>query len=143
MLHLSLGRRILAAVPAGVILTDALAAWAVNDRLLAGARQEAEHQARAQLAQTQAVYSERTATLAAEGEAVSLYPAVIAALAGNNPAPLLQWSGQVANLQRIDVTVVDAAGRVVARGHAPDRSGDELDQGLSGMRLALSGQTAS
>ena len=67
-------------------------------------------QARTQVAQVHAVYSERAATLQAEGEAVSLYPAVIAALAGSNPAPLVQWSGQVAALQGIDVTVVDAAG---------------------------------
>ncbi len=143
MAPLSLRTRILVAVLAGVIVTDALAAWAVNDRLLTGTRQEAEHQARAQLAETEALYSERAATLAAEGEAVSLYPAVIAALAGSNPAPLLQWSGQVAALQGIDVTVVDAGGRAVARGHAPDRAGDDLSAGLSGMRLALSGQSAS
>jgi len=79
-----------------VLSTDALGTWAVNDRLLAGARQEANVQARTQVAQVHAVYAERAATLQAEGEAVSLYPAVIAALAGNNPAPLLQWSGQVA-----------------------------------------------
>ncbi|MBV9601185.1 MAG: HAMP domain-containing protein [Chloroflexi bacterium] len=126
-----------------VLSTDALGTWAVNDRLLAGARQEANVQARTQVAQVHAVYAERAATLQAEGEAVSLYPAVIAALAGNNPAPLLQWSGQVAAVQGIDVTVVDAAGRVIARGHAPDQAGDDLAASLSGMRLALARQSVS
>src|SRR5579864_791795 len=139
----SLRTRILMAVLAAIVTTDALAAWAVNDRLVSAARAEADLQARAQLAELQAVYAERAATLQAEGEAVSLYPAVIAALAGSNPTPLLQWSGQVAALQGIDVTVVDAAGRVVARGHAPDQSGDEIGSKLAGMRLALSGQPAS
>jgi signal transduction histidine kinase len=126
-----------------VIATDALGTWAVNDRLLAGARQEADLQAQAQTMQAQAVYAERSATLAAEGEAVSLYPAVIAALVAGNPAPLLQWSSQVAALQGIDVTVADANGVVVARGHAPDQAGDELASHLSGLRLALAGQSAS
>jgi signal transduction histidine kinase len=143
MLRLSLRTKILSAVLAGVIATDALGTWAVNYRLVAGAQQEADQQARAQLAQVQAVYAERAATLAAEGEAVSLYPAVIAALVAANTAPLLQWSSQVAALQGIDVTVVNASGRVIARGHAPDQAGDDVASRLSGMRLALAGQSAS
>src|SRR6266849_2191253 len=99
VLRISLRTKILIAVLAAVIATDALGTWAVNDRLLAGARQEADQQAQAQMAQTRALYAERAATLAAEGEAVSLYPAVIAALVDGNPKPLLQWSGQVASRQ--------------------------------------------
>ena len=143
MLRISLRTKILFAVLTAVIATDALGTWAVNDRLLTGARQEADRQAQAQMAQTRALYAERAATLAAEGEAVSLYPAVIAALVDGNPKPLLQWSGQVASLQGTGVTVVDATGRVVARGHAPDQAGDALADKLSGMRLALAGQSAS
>src|SRR5579864_7459398 len=139
----SLRTRILMAVLAAIVTTDALAAWAVNDRLVSAARAEADLQARAQLAELQAVYAERAATLQAEGEAVSLYPAVIAALAGSNPAPLLQWSGQVASLQGIDVTVVDASGQVVARGHAPDLGGDLVASKLSGMQIALGGDSIS
>jgi len=141
--RISLRTKILIAVLAAVIATDALGTWAVNDRLLTGARQEADRQAQAQMAQTRALYAERAATLAAEGEAVALYPAVITALVDGNPKPLLQWSGQVAALQGTRVTVVDALGRVVARGHAPDQAGDELAPKLSGMRLALAGQSAS
>jgi signal transduction histidine kinase len=143
VLRISLRTKILIAVLAAVFATDALGTWAVNDRLLTGARQEADQQAQAQTAQTRALYAERAATLAAEGEAVALYPAVITALVDGNPKPLLQWSGQVATLQGSRVTVVDAAGRVVARGHAPDQAGDELAPKLAGMRLALAGQSAS
>ena len=60
---LSLRTRILFAVLAAIVATDALATWAVNDRLLAGARQEADSQAQAQMAQTRALLSERAATL--------------------------------------------------------------------------------
>ena len=143
MRRLSLRTRILIAVLAAVITTDALATWAVNDRLLAGARQEADSQALAQMAQTRALLGERAASLAFEGEAVALYPAVIAALVDNNPKPLLVWSGQVSASQSTRVTVVDATGKVVARGHAPDQSGDDLASHLIGLRLALSGRTAS
>jgi two-component system phosphate regulon sensor histidine kinase PhoR len=139
----SLRTRILAAILAAVILTDLLAVWAVNDRMLAGVRREADNQARAQAAQVRALYAERAATLAAEGEAVSFYPAVITALGDGNATPLLQWSRQVAELQHTSVTIVDAAGRVIARGHAPERSGDNLVSSLEGLRLALAGQKAS
>ena len=74
---------------------------------------------------------------------MALYPAVIAALVDNNPKPLLVWSGQVSASQSTRVTVVDATGKVVARGHAPDQAGDDLASRLTGVRLALSGQTAS
>jgi signal transduction histidine kinase len=143
MRHFSLRTRILIAVLAAVVATDALATWAVNSRLLAGARQEADSQAQAQTAQTRALLAERAATLAAEGEAVSLYPAVITALIDKNPKPLLVWSGQVSALQSIRVTVVDASGRVIARGHAPDQAGDDLAAQLAGLRLALDGQRVS
>jgi signal transduction histidine kinase/HAMP domain-containing protein len=95
------------------------------------------------MAQIRAIYQERAATLVAEGEAVSLYPAVISALAEGNPSPLRQWAGQVASLQGTSVTVTDAAGKVVARGHHPELSGDELASHLEGLRLALAGQKVS
>jgi two-component system phosphate regulon sensor histidine kinase PhoR len=139
----SLRTRILAAILATVIITDLLAVWAVNDRMLAGVRREADTQARAQAAQARALYTERSATLAAEGETVSFYPAVISALGDGNAAPLLQWSRQVAELQHTSVSVVDGAGRVIARGHAPEQSGDDLTSRLAGLRLALAGQKAS
>jgi signal transduction histidine kinase len=137
---MSLRTRILAAMLAAVVLTDALAIWAVNDRIVAGAQREAASQARARAAQVQALYAERAATLAAESEAVSLYPAVIAALADHNAKPLLQWSSQVATLQHASVTVVDATGLVIARGHAPQQAGDNLGGKLAGLPLALAGQ---
>src|ERR1700730_7236210 len=143
MRRLSLRTKILVAVLAAVIATDALATWAVNDRLLTGARQEADSQAHAQTAQTRALLAERAATLAAEGEAVALYPAVTTALVDNNPKPLLAWSAGVSAIQSIRVTVVDASGRVIARGHAPGQAGDDLASRLVGLRLALAGQTAS
>jgi signal transduction histidine kinase len=143
MHRLSLRTKIMMAVLAAVIATDALATWAVNSRLLAGARQEADSQAQAQMAQTRALLIERAATLAAEGEAVALYPAVITALVDGNPKPLLAWSGNVTAIQSIRVTVVDADGKVVARGHAPDQAGDDLASRLAGLRQALTGQTSS
>jgi two-component system sensor histidine kinase ResE len=133
----------LAAILAVVILSDAAAAWAVNDRLTAGARREAEDQARAQAAQVRALFTQRAGTLAAEAEAVSLYPAVIAAIAGGNNKPLLQWSADVAALQGTRVTVVDATGKVVARGQAPQKVGDNLAGNLAGLRAALAGQKVS
>jgi signal transduction histidine kinase len=143
LLRFSLRTKILMAVLAGVIATDVLGTLVVNDRLLAGAQQEADAQALAQMTQVQDLYAERAATLAAESEAVSLYPAVMTALVGNNPTPLLQWSGSVSALQGIDVTVVDSSGRVVARGHAPDVVGDDLGPHLAGLRLALAGDKVS
>jgi signal transduction histidine kinase len=140
-MRLSLRTKIMAAILVTVVATDALAAWAVNDRIQAGARREADRVAGAQAAQLQAVYQERAATLAAESEAVSLYPAVIAALADNNRAPLLAWSGQVAQRQQTNVTVVNADGAVIARGHDPNRAGDT--PALAGLKLALGGQIAS
>src|SRR5215831_10691979 len=101
---MSLRTQILTAMLAAVILTDAFAIWAVNDRIVAGAQREAASQARARAAQVRALYAERAATLAAESEAVSLYPAVIAALADHNAKPLLQWLSQVATLQHANVT---------------------------------------
>lgn len=126
-----------------VLAAVALTGWAVNQRINAGARREGDLQARARLAQAQALYGERTATLAAEAEAVSFYPAVIAAVAGENPAPLRQWSAEVATAQGVSVTVVDARGVVLARGHAPDHTGDLLSPQLAGLRLALAGQKVS
>jgi signal transduction histidine kinase len=139
----SVRTRFLAAILVVVILSDAAAAWAMNDRLATGARREAENQARAQAAQVRALFAQRAGTLAAEAEAVSLYPAVIAAIAGGNNKPLLQWSGDVAALQGTRVTVVDATGKVVARGQAPQQVGDNLTGNLPGLRIALAGQKVS
>src|SRR5262249_40573209 len=61
----------------------------------------------------------------------------------NNPGPLRTWSSQVAHLQGTSVTVTDASGRVVSRGHAPDESGDDLSAQLPGLRQALDGQEVS
>jgi signal transduction histidine kinase len=142
-MRLSLRVRLFLALFAVVVATVALAGWAVNERIKAGARREADAQARAQTDQARALYAERAGTLLAEGEAVSLYPAVIAALAGENAAPLLQWSGEVTALQGTRVTVVNAAGRVIARGHAPEMAGDDLAAKLEGLRLALTGRKVS
>jgi hypothetical protein len=111
--------RILGAILAAIIVTDLLAVWFVNDRVLAGARREADSQARLHSAEVRALYNERARTLTAEGEAVSFYPAVIAALEAGTVGPLLDWSSTLATLQGTSVTVVDATGTVVARGHAP------------------------
>ncbi|MFN8558023.1 MAG: ATP-binding protein [Dehalococcoidia bacterium] len=142
-MRLTLQTRILAATLFALVTTLAVAGWVVNGRIADGARREADAQARAQAAQVRALYRQRAATLAAESESIALYPAVIAALTGNNPAPLLRWSGQVAELQQTKVTVVDAMGRVVARGHAPSQAGDDLGPRLEGLRLALAGQRVS
>ena len=139
-MRVSLRTKILLAIVATMLVGDGVATWVVHDKLLAGAHREATSQAYAQAAQVRALYDERVATLAAEGEAISLYPAVIAAIAQGNVQPLLQWSAQVAALQGTSVTVTDATGRVIARGHAPDRAGDVLTPKLEGLRLALAGQ---
>lgn len=142
-MRFSLRTKILIAVLAGIIATDLLGAVVVNDRIQTGARHEADNQALTQTAQARALYAERADTLAAEGEAVSFYPAVISALVDHNPAPFLAWSARVVAQQGIRVTVVDATGNVVARGHAPDQAGDNLVQSLSGIRLALDGYKVS
>jgi two-component system, OmpR family, sensor histidine kinase VicK len=138
-MRVSLRTKILAAILGAVLLTDALAVWAVNDRIEAGARRESDAQTRAQAAQTRALYDQRAATLAAEGEAISLYPAVIAAVTQGNAAPLLDWSSKLSTLQGLDVTVVDVSGKVIARGHQPEVAGDMLAPKLEGMQLALTG----
>ncbi|MGH2585473.1 MAG: ATP-binding protein [Dehalococcoidia bacterium] len=142
-MRLSLRTKIMAALLGAVLLTVALAAWAVNNRIDAGAAREADGQARAQVAQARALYQERAATLAAEGEVISLYPAVIAAIADGNARPLEQWSSEVSDRQRTSVAVVDAAGRVISRGHDPERRGDLLADQLEGLRLALQGRNVS
>jgi len=123
---------------ATLLLGDVLGTWIVQDRLQAGAEREVASQAQARARQVQSLYAERAATLQAEGEAISLYPAVIQALVDNNATPFKRWSSQVSNLQGTSVTVVDAAGNVVARGHAPEQVGDTLR--LDGIRAALQGQ---
>lgn len=143
VIRISLRTKILVAILAGVIISNGLTIWVVRDRLLAGTRREAARQAYDQAAQVHALYSQRIATLTAEGEAISLYPAVISAIAEGNVTPFLQWSTQVAMLQGIDVTVTDATGRVIARGHAPQQAGDTLTPNLEGLRLALAGKQAS
>lgn len=141
-MRFSLRTKIMLAIMAAVAATVALAAWAVNDRLDAGARREADGQARAQAAQARALYNERAATLTAEGESIALYPAVIAAVQGGNAAPLQRWSGDVFAQQQKPVSVVDRNGRVIARGH-DERRGDDLAATLEGVRLALAGQKVS
>src|SRR5690349_16385381 len=126
-----------------VLVGDILGTLIVQDRLASCAQREATNQALARAQQVQSLYAERAATLVAEGEAISLYPAVIAALVGNNPAPLRTWSSQVANLQGTSVTVTDATGRVVSRGHAPDQVGDDLSANLEGLQQALNGDRVS
>src|SRR6516165_7137823 len=135
--------KILLAILLTLLAGDVLGTLVVQNRLAAGAQREANNQAVARARQVRSLYEERSATLVAEGEAIALYPAVIAALVGNNPGPLRTWSGQVANLQGTSVTVTDASGHVVSRGHAPDRSGDDLSGQLSGLRQALAGQEVS
>ena len=135
--------RILLAILLTLLSVDVLGTAVMQDRLSTGARREAANQASARAQQVESLYAERAATLVAEGEAISLYPAVIAALAGNNPAPLRTWSSEVANLQGTSVTVTDAAGKVVSRGHAPDQVGDDLSSSLVGLQTALNGQGAS
>src|SRR5499427_407251 len=125
---------------ATLLIGDLLGTWVVRDRIEAGMQREAANQAFLRARQVQSLYVERAATLQAESEAISLYPAVIAALVGNNPAPLRTWSSEVANLQGTSVTVTDANGVVVSRGHAPDQSGDDLAANLEGLRAALGGQ---
>src|SRR5690349_18203305 len=112
-MRLTLRTRIAAAILAAVLVTDALAIWAVNNRIQTGARRESATQTRAQSARMQELYRQRAQTLAAEGEAVSFYPAVIQALADGNAKPLLAWSGQLAAQQQLYVTVVDAKGTVI------------------------------
>jgi signal transduction histidine kinase/HAMP domain-containing protein len=141
---MSLRTKIMITVLAAVVVTELLAVWVANDRILAGARREADGQARAEAAQIRALYKQRAETLAAEAEVVSLYPAVISALAGGKATPLLQWSKEVYALQGTAVTVTDKTGKVIARGHDPQRLGDDLSERLEGLRLALfSGQKVS
>ena len=142
-MRFTLRTKIMVAILVAIVATVAAATWAVNSRIDAGARREADGQARAQTAQARALYNERAATLMAEGESIALYPAVIAAVQGGNAAPLLRWSGDVSASQSNRVTVVDANGRVIARGHAPQSAGDELSSNLEGLRMALAGQKGS
>ena len=135
--------KILLAMLSILLAGDLLAVWIVQERLQAGAEREAANQARARALQVQAVYAERADTLQAESEAISLYPAVISALVDNNPVPLRRWSAQVAQLQGKSVTVTDASGSVVARGHAPELTGDNLSDQLAGLRRALDGERIS
>jgi signal transduction histidine kinase len=135
--------KILLAILLTLLAGDVLGTFVVQNRLADGAQREANSQAVARAQQVRSLYLERSATLVAEGEAISLYPAVIAALVGNNPVPLRMWSGQVANLQGTSVTVTDATGRVISRGHAPEQSGDDLSGQLGGLRQALGGAEVS
>jgi signal transduction histidine kinase len=143
MSSLRLRTRILLAILLTLLVGDLLGTAVVQNRFTNGAQREAANQAQARAQQVQSLYAERASTLEKEGEAISLYPAVIAALVGNNPAPLRTWSAQVANLQGTSVTVTDANGLVVARGHAPDQTGDDLSGQLAGLRLALQGTSSS
>jgi hypothetical protein len=150
---MSLRTGILITVLASVVATDLLATWAVNDRLQDGARRLADSQARGRAAMTLALVDERLATLAADAEAIALYPAVISAVESRNTPPLVRWADDVAAQQGIHVKVFDAQGTPLAHGHNPERLGpmDHVhDPGLStdapllnGLRLALSGHVAS
>ncbi len=140
---MQLRTKILLAIVGTLLVGDVLVTWVVLDRFNAGAQREVASQAEARADQVQALIDERTSTLEKEGEAISLYPAVIQALVGSNPAPLMTWSAQVANLQGTSVTVTDPRGIVVARGHAPDQHGDDLSGRLDGLRQALAGQRSS
>src|SRR5260370_15221198 len=135
--------QILLAILLTLLVGDVLVTLLVQQRFVNGAQRETTNQALARAQQVESLDGERAGTLKAEGEAISLYPAVIAALVDNNPTPLRRWSGQVADLQGTSVTVTDAAGRVVARGHAPDQVGDDLAGQLEGLRLALDNQVVS
>jgi two-component system phosphate regulon sensor histidine kinase PhoR len=135
--------KILLAILLTLLAGDILGTVVVQNRLADGAQREANNQAVARAQQVRSLYHERSATLVAQGETISLYPAVIAALVGNNPGPLRTWSSQVANLQGTSVTVTDASGHVISRGHAPDQSGDDLSGQLAGLRQALAGEEAS
>ncbi len=144
----SLRTRILLAIVGTVVATNLLASWAVNGRLLEGARREADSQARARVALAQALYAEHAAALAADAERIALYPAVITAVDGRNPQPLLRWGTDVAARQGVHVKVVDATGATIAHGHTENRLGPRweglnTDAPLEGMQLALAGQTAS
>ncbi|HEY7063823.1 MAG TPA: ATP-binding protein [Chloroflexota bacterium] len=143
---LSLRTRILLAIVGTVVATNLLASWAVNGRLLEGARREADNQARARVAMARALYAEHAAALAADAERIALYPAVIAAVDGRNPQPLLRWGTDVAARQGVHVKVVDATGATIAHGHTEERLGPrweglDVGQPLEGMQLALAGQT--
>src|SRR2546423_13044392 len=129
--------KILLAIILTLLAGDVLTTLIVQTRFTEGAQRETANQALARAQQVQSLIAQRQATLPAEVEAISLYPAVIAALTDNNPAPLRRWSAQVASLQGTSVTVTDANGTVVARGHAPEQNGDNLSGQLSGLQLAL------
>ena len=70
--------KILLAILATLLVGDILGTWVVQDRMQSGAQREVANQAHARAQQVQSLYSERASTLRYEGEAVSLYPAVIA-----------------------------------------------------------------
>ena len=135
--------KILLAILLTLLAGDVLGTLIVQNRFQSGAQRETANQALARAQQVQSLIDERDATLRAEGEAISLYPAVIQALVDNNPVPLRRWSGQVASLQGTSVTVTDANGTVVARGHAPDEAGDTLSDRLQGLALALADSKVS
>jgi len=139
----SLRNKILLAMLATLLVGDLLGTWVVRDRTQAGMQREAANQAFVRARQVQALVAERSATLQAESEAISLYPAVIAALVGNNPAPLRTWSSHVSRLQGTSVTVTDPSGTVIARGHAPEQVGDNVAAGLPGLQRALAGEKLS
>src|SRR5437763_4624848 len=142
-LPMRLRTRILLAILLTLLAGDLLGTLVVQNRFQDGAQRETANQALARAQQVQSLITQRLATLRAEGEAISLYPAVIQALVDGNPVPLRRWSGQVANLQGTSVSVTDANGTVVARGHAPDQAGDSLADRLDGLTLALAETSSS
>jgi hypothetical protein len=56
-MRLSLRAKILVSILSAVVVTDLLAAWAINRRIEAGADREADAQARAQATQARALYT--------------------------------------------------------------------------------------
>jgi signal transduction histidine kinase len=144
----SLRTKILLAIAGAVVVTDLLASWAVHDRLLDGARREADTQTRDRVAMARTLYAERAAALAADAERIALYPAVIAAVDGRNAQPLVRWGTDVASQQGVHVKVVDATGATIAHGHTHERLGPrweslDTEQPLEGMQVALAGQPTS
>ncbi|HZO26999.1 MAG TPA: ATP-binding protein [Chloroflexota bacterium] len=145
---MSLRTKILGAILGAVVVAVFLTTWVVNDRIVDGATREAQRQARARGALTSSLYAERAATLVANAEAVALYPAVIAAVAGRNAQPLARWSDDVTTQQQIHVKVFDASGAAISHGHTEARLGpfwDDPGRGdrLEGVDLALAGTSSS
>jgi two-component system, OmpR family, phosphate regulon sensor histidine kinase PhoR len=142
-MRLSFRARLQLALICAVALSAGAAFWAVTARIDAAATREERLRASAQNAAVAALLAERTATLAAESEAIALYPAVITAVQAGNADPLTTWAQALAQQQPTHVTVVNADGIVVARSHDPSHTGDRLADRLPGLQQALAGKRTS